>query len=418
MKRLFFTFLAFCPLGLLAQTWHSIPETDTYGRAAYGQFIIDPYTNNIWLNGEDHVAVIENDGTIRKFTQQSGEINGLWTLNDLQFTFNPGHVYYVHPDYGLFLFDNYTAQLEFNLTSYPDAFRNVSSNEDTVYIGLQPPGIDLSYGYKMYTPMNTIFSDHFAEKILAKDTVKYALQSNSFIYYFTGPNNGDLTYIVGPGSNDDPEYLGGTFHEVKFSRNTDTLHICTDNGISICHNYDIFDSITPNNTLDMPSANVLEIEFDVADMLWAVFGDSQDKPFAIAKLDGNSWVSRFDNSNSPIDFSTFYGLEIDTLGNLWVNDEDYLHTLMTPNSPQWLDVEEVNNTEFKVYPNPSSGEISIQLEKGVGASAIEMLDLNGRLINSIPFSNSVTLECEAGVYLIRLKDGNEVIATERLVIIH
>lgn len=55
----------------------------------------------------------------------------------------------------------------------------------------------------------------------------------------------------------------------------------------------------------MPSPNVLEIEFDDKDSLWAVFGDANDVPFAISKLEVNTWTSRFDNTNSPIDFPTF-----------------------------------------------------------------------------------------------------------------
>lgn len=148
------------------------------------------------------------------------------------------------------------------------------------------------------------------------------------------------------------------------------------------YNYDVLDTITPNNTINMPSPNVLEIEFDYNDSLWAVFGDVKDTPFALAKLEGNTWTNRFDNSNSPIDFSNFYGLEIDTLGNLWVADLNYLHTLLTPNSPAWLGFNENGKTNpFNLFPNPAKTSFTISgfSPSSIGEKAT-LKDLSGKIV--------------------------------------
>jgi hypothetical protein len=76
--------------------------------------------------------------------------------------------------------------------------------------------------------------------------------------------------------------------------------------------------------------------------LWAVFGDENDQAFSIAMLENGNWVNYYDANNSPIRFlhptgqNGFFGLEIDTLGNVWVCDYANLHTLLNPNTPAWV----------------------------------------------------------------------------------
>jgi ligand-binding sensor domain-containing protein len=167
---------------------------------------------------------------------------------------------------------------------------------------------------------------------------------------------------------------------MRFQRFTDSIYVGTTKGLMFAFNYDVLDTITPNNTTNMPSPNVLEIEFDHFDSLWAVFGDVNDVPFAIAKLEGSTWTNVFDASNSPIDFSNFLGLEIDTLGNLWVADNMALHTLLTPNSPSWLglnDNELVQN--LNVYPNPATDQLTIS-SSTVNKNNYILFDPQGRKV--------------------------------------
>src|SRR5690606_10837937 len=108
------------------------------------------------------------------------------------------------------------------------------------------------------------------------------------------------------------------------------------------------------------------------DKLWAIFGDSSDEPIGIAKLEGTNWVDY--TANCPVDFSNFLGMEIDTLGNVWLADDQALHTLLGPNSPAWLSLAE-NNLALQVYPNPASNLIHIDAENFAFAS---LHDMKGR----------------------------------------
>jgi hypothetical protein len=144
----------------------------------------------------------------------------------------------------------------------------------------------------------------------------------------------------------------------------------------------------------------LEIEFDDKDSLWAVFGDVNDTPFALAKLEGNTWTNRYDNSNSPIDFSNFYGLEIDTLGNLWVADLNYLHTLLTPNSPAWLGLHDNGKTNhFNLFPNPATK--TIHLEGITEEDQVIIFDFQGNKCPIQRNGNNLNIESlPRGLYLI------------------
>jgi ligand-binding sensor domain-containing protein len=211
----------------------------------------------------------------------------------------------------------------------------------------------------------------------------------------------------------DPEYLHAGINDKKFQRNTDSLYVGTTKGIMYAYNYDILDTITPNNTSNMPSSNVLEIEFDHLDQLWAVFGDAADVPFAIAKLEANNWTNRIDASNAPINFSEFLGLEIDTLGNLWVADNLYIHTLLTANSPGWLGItSNIPLEEIDIIPNPSDGlfEISSMSDEKI---TVDVFDEQGKLTLSSELPNpsdKSTFDLRnqpPGVYFAHISQGEQ-----------
>jgi hypothetical protein len=254
---------------------------------------------------------------------------------------------------------------------------------------------------KFYNSTTEIYGKNYTE-IDAKGSFIYGNNGSSVVYKYE-PSSNTSTIL-----NSDPHYLWTIFHDTKFSRKSDTLYVAGKKGISYAYNYDFLDTITPNNTINMPSPNVLEIEFDDKDSLWAVFGDANDVPFAISKLEGNTWTSRFDNSNSPIDFSHFYGLEIDTLGNLWVADLNYLHTFLTPNSPSWLGTENLTPSfNINVFPNPSSDNITIsEIPLSLIGSNATITDLNGKqMIHFAITDQQQNLDCSTlknGVYFLRI----------------
>lgn len=428
MKTLIALFLIFICFGNNAQTWKSINKLDTYKTNPYFQFSINPYTNDIWMVGlgstaNNQLAVIENGGDIHVFPQTMTPAF-LWDT-DLSLAFTPTNVYYVYiynsyNNYGLYSFENYTPTVRYDFSSNSDQFTGISSNGDSIYVCFSPPFFDLNYSYKIYTPSVLITTNHFAKKIIAKNSYKYGIYSYSNdLFYFTGSNNTDYQYIIGYPSvgGSDPDYLGGRYNEIKFTRNTDTLFVAGKLGISKVYNYDVFDTITPNNTVNMPSPNVLEVEWDMEDNLWAVFGDASDEPFAIAKLENDTWTNYFDANNSPIDFTSFKGLEIDTLSNVWVADWKSLHTIITPNSPSWLGTNELElNSSFEVYPNPSNGSFTIATEEIQIVSDIEIVDLMGRTIHQQSFQPKVTLELPSGNYFLQLKNEGHLLGVQKIMI--
>ncbi len=339
-----------------AQTWQSMNYSQYTNTVPSGQFIINQYTNDIWMVNDNKVAVIENNGALQLFDYN--DLGTLWTGDHLRFVFTKDSIFYMKETMGLFNFNNFSSSLIHTESNISE----VTSNNDTVYI--------LRSGSVLaYINGQVIDTYYSASDILAKNTYMYS-------------NNGVLGHNVAYSNVmlwSDPQYLLATINNKKFQRYTDTIYVGTTKGIMFAYNYDILDTITPNNSINMPSPNVLEIEFDDKDSLWAVFGDINDVPISIAKLEGNTWTNIFDNINSPINFSNFKGLEIDTLGNLWVADNIALHTLLTPNSPGWLGISDLQlEQEISIYPNPGSSTISIQNLNNF--DAIKIIDLQGRTV--------------------------------------
>ena len=341
------------------QTWQSLPYSNFNNTIPWGQFVINQYTNDIWLVNDNKVAVIENSGFIQPFG--SVDFGELWTGDHLRFIFTSDSVFYMKRTFGLFNFTDYVSTPSIVESEILD----ITPNADTVFI-------IKSGSILKYFDGNAIDTYFNASDIISK---------NEFLYSDNGVIGHNVNY-----SNvmllNDPHYLLAPIHDKKFQRHTDSIFVSTKKGLMRVYNYDVLDTITPNNTINMPSPNVLEIEFDYNDSLWAVFGDVKDTPFALAKLEGNTWTNRFDNSNSPIDFSNFYGLEIDTLGNLWVADLNYLHTLLTPNSPAWLGFNENGKTNpFNLFPNPAKTSFTISgfSPSSIGEKAT-LKDLSGKIV--------------------------------------
>lgn len=392
MKNQILSFITLSVLTFVVkgQTWQSVNKSNFYNTIPWGQFVINQYTNDIWLVNDNKVAFIANSGLIQTFGNV--DFGELWTGDHLRFTFTSDSVFYMKRTFGLF---NFTDNV--SIPSLVESeILDITANADTVLI-------IRSGSILKYFDGNAIDTYFNASDIISK---------NEFLYSDNGVIGHNVNY-----SNvmllNDPHYLLAPIHDKKFQRHTDSIFVATKKGLMRVYNYDILDTITPNNTINMPSPNVLEIEFDNYDNLWAVFGDSNDVPFAISKLEGNTWTSRFDNTNSPIDFSHFYGLEIDTLGNLWVADLNYLHTLLTPNSPSWLGTVNLSPSfNINVFPNPSSDNITIsEIPLSFIGSNATISDLNGKQIIHFAITDQQqSLDCSTlknGVYFLRIGQVNQ-----------
>lgn len=400
MKHLVLFILLVNVILIKAQSWQSLSMFDTYEEAPFLQFEINPYKNDIWFVGYTQIAVLENDGEFHVFPE-SFSAPFLWG-SDKYMAFTPNHIYYAHDDFGLFTFDNYVADLKYSFTDYDGI---LCSDEDTIYI-LRVG--DFNELYK-YSESGTTISGRVLNNLQSKNGYFYG-DIGQPAYYL---DNSSTNYVY---LYSDQDYLLSPYNEMKFSRLTDTLFVSSKLGISKVFNYDVFDTITPNNTTNMPSPNVLEMEWDMNDNLWAVFGTPTDEAFAMAQLENDTWVNRIDASNSPIDFDDFIGLEIDTLSNLWVVDNTHLHTLITPNSPEWLSALEFKSSaNLSLYPNPSSGTIHIETENK-NVTAILIYDLSGRKMEEYVFANTIQTTLSSGTYILLLKNEDEVVGQEKIVV--
>ena len=319
------SFLISC--NFLAQEWKSIERQTKYLITPYQQYSFNPYTNDLWFVQYNKTTVLKNDGSVLEYgVNELGYLGGGYKI---KFAFTQNKIYFAKYYFGLYEFNGSLPNLLFSCTD----FDQLSNNKDTIYLTIP---FEPYLKYINYQNYNLLY---YARKIISK---------NNF-FYKAGSNDGSLVKITGTGIDDyeyysqiDNEYICPQFHDIKFSRLTDTLYVACKQGISFAYNYDFLDTITPNNTVNMPSANVLEMEFDHLDHLWAVFGDTNDKPFSIAMLENDTWINYFDLNNSPIyfdapfDVNYFLQMEIDTLGNIWVCDKNNLHTLLSTTTPAWV----------------------------------------------------------------------------------
>ena len=74
-----------------------------------------------------------------------------------------------------------------------------------------------------------------------------------------------------------------------------------------------------------------------------------------------------------------------------------------------VDINEISNSEFGVYPNPTTGKVFISLiDSEYKNLSVEVFDVKGQVVyKTLLNSNELNLEgLEAGVYTIRIADGN------------
>ena len=395
MRLLVFLFIAQCSFA----QWQSISTGSVIAQLranAANEFEIDEYRNNIWVINGLRASVIEDDGTILNFSED--ELGTLWFSSQLNFAFTPDHIYYTRELIGLSNFDNYMASSVFTEQTIERAF----NDGDTVFF--YRTGGDIYKHIEGVTTPVWVFS---GDQFISKNGYKYSHSGGTVYYRITVTNSVSFS--------SDPDYLSGVgTNMITFDRSSDTLYMAQEAGISLAYVDDVFDTITPNNTVNMPSSNVLDIEFDMNDSLWAVFGDSSGEAFAIAQLEGDTWINRYDNTNCPLNFEHYKGMEFDTLNNLWLADLYHLHTLESSTSPSWLNTIELHNNTFSIYPNPTDGEINISTE--IPVSEVQITDMQSRVIWQGTYSPVINTRLPPGIYMVELFDENKKIGHRRIVV--
>ncbi|HLP54817.1 MAG TPA: T9SS type A sorting domain-containing protein [Fluviicola sp.] len=399
MKTLLYTCCLLLVSTVYSQTWHT---NTTYGVGVTlpGEaFKINPYQNDLWFLN-DHT----NTANVMCLHLNTGEVDTVFftvcpSLCDKDVAFTSNYTYLSGYYSGLYRVNNDY--------SFTNVYNNVyvdylSQNNDTIYMAL----IDDSQ-YLSYTSNGSIISSPGFRRITAKGNFKYSSYSfDGSLQKYTGQtSDGYEAY-----SSVDAEHICGLFHDIKFSPYSDTIYVACTAGISLGYNYDFNDSITPNNTTDMPSANVLEFEFDLENHIWACFGDANDVPFAFARLDGDTWTNRFDNTNCPVSFSNYHGMEIDTIGNIWIAESNKVHTLSWGNAPQWLGVNELQTLQFSVSPNPTHDVFTLEVPEAEGYS-VRIFTPTGQEI--VRFDAEDTMKevdlstLPQGVYIVNVQTATE-----------
>jgi hypothetical protein len=207
----------------------------------------------------------------------------------------------------------------------------------------------------------------------------------------------------------DYEYLCGQYNDIKFSPYNDTIYVACASGISVGFNYDFVDSITPDNTTNMPSANVLEFEFDLENRMWACFGDVNGDAFALARLDGDTWTNYYDANNSPITFGSYKGIEIDTTGNLWVAATTKTYLLDLGETPLWLGTSELKEEFISLAPNPATEQCVLSFPDAE-ERVITVMTVQGQVLEThVSQTNSFSMDLiglAKGNYLVVITSSN------------
>jgi hypothetical protein len=182
-------------------------------------------------------------------------------------------------------------------------------------------------------------------------------------------------------------------------------------------------TFSPQNTLDLPSTINSAINVDIEltvndtnlnrnnnetaiDNLYQWFKNN----IAIAGANNNTYTI-FNAQES--DSGVFYCEITNTLvADLVIRCAD-----ITLNVDASLSIGEINDNDFKMYPNPANSWLTIQLEQPINAK-ISIYDLNGRLVieNSIQteISSFAVDSLQAGTYLISITSNNNLI-TKRFI---
>lgn len=129
------------------------------------------------------------------------------------------------------------------------------------------------------------------------------------------------------------------------------------------------------------------------------------------KTDGSIW---YWGTNYYGEFGN--GTDYDT--NYYISPQQTLGICVTPLSTPIFQQENV----FTMYPNPAKDVVTLQYDLTINNATVAIFDVTGRLIqnvalNSVSGSNELNVSAyPAGVYLVLVKQGAEVVSSSKLVV--
>ena len=137
------------------------------------------------------------------------------------------------------------------------------------------------------------------------------------------------------------------------------------------------------------------------------------------------WLSGCDaGTGAAISGETSQSIDLTTLG------DGYYSVIVTDNGCSdtsnciqvvFFGIDPIEKNEFNLFPNPSNGTFSIQLENINSQVQLQIIDLNGKVVLSEAYKNVQTISDihfngEAGVYMITLTDDDGTLKRSQLII--
>jgi hypothetical protein len=414
MKNLFLYFAILATNLGKAQVWHTFHSSqfhpyvvwNSYG-FPYQNFKVNPYDNTIWFASQTKIFRLSSDGQFTDFNASNEPmLQGYYAFEDIAFT--PSRTVLVDQYFGLINYDGNS------WSTIPNGVNGIklSSDLDTIwcarinenYSVIHPQDVQLGNSSDLRR-IESKNGNHWASTSISQGGLSY-FQSGLPLMY-----NADTI----------PFMLENQTYLFKFSRFSDTLYKSGDLGIALAVGNSFVDTITPNNTINMPADLIVkEFEIDKNNNIWAVFGEFGilNPPKKIGFLNRNlkTWTI-YDDQNTPIVFTDGVGIELDTLGNLWVVNKQLLHVFTTGIEPAWLGVSELtkDNPSIVIYPNPSKNEIHIQTNE-LNIERVEIIDVNGEVLMSTNASENISVESLVpGLYFVQVKFDKGNIVQQKLI---
>ncbi len=393
-----------------AQEWQTIDGADYVSNGQLGgytswnkKFKINPYDNSIWLSRSASpfgICRIDSNGVFTLFNQQNVSAFpsvGMGDFNDFEFT--SSKVLAINYFKGMYAYDG----LDWQQVIVSTDVNYVTIDNDTAFISR----VNGSF-LKWTESSQSASSVTGCRRTVSRNGETWGTNSSfssGFMVLFSEAS-GPLFHSP----DTIPCLLSWNHSDFKFARNSDSLFISSDKGFSIAYNGVFIDTITPNNTINMPGSCILEFEFDSQDNIWAVFApdlNSWTDVSHVAYLDRstNTWSQIYDASNSPILTNSRCTIELDDQDNLWVSDTRDLYVLKLNNWPQWLGVGEIVSSNFSVYPNPVTDYLSIQNENNVFVDRVSIVDFSGKTIKELSGQSSQidVKDIAPGIYYLRFE---------------
>jgi|GEM_PF-770703 hypothetical protein len=414
MKNVILNFTLFIYNFLIAQSWHTFhtnvfhPYSNwTSHGFPHKQFKINPYDNSIWFASQTKIFRLSSDGQFTDFNASNEPmLQGYYAFEDIAFT--PSRTVLVDQYFGLINYDGNS------WSTIPNGVNGIqlSSDLDTIwcarinenYSVIQPQGVQLGNSSDLRR-IESKNGNHWASTSISQGGLSYFQNGTPLMY------NADTI----------PFMLENQTYLFKFSRFSDTLYKSGDLGIALAVGNSFVDTITPNNTINMPTNLIIkEFEIDHNHNIWALFGEagilSPTKKLGYLDRALHTWTI-YDEQNTPIIFTEGAGIELDTLGNLWVVNKQLLHVFTTGIEPAWLGTSELanDNSSIVIYPNPTKNELHIQ-NNGLNVELIEIRDINGKVVMSLTSLENISLEnLDAGMYFVQVKFDKDNLVQQKLI---